>query len=141
MDTSTWIAIVSLAFAALSAAIAFKAVQQARQLQQRQWERDELDMKRDVLRRLLGYRYRLTESLKGSDGEPFIALNEAWVVYMNCPQVTAALVRMHDELGVDGRLSPNIVAVVRAMADAASVPVHDLDDGVIERPFTPPVSC
>ena len=46
---------------------------------------------------------------------------------------------MHNELGQDGRLSPNIIALVRAMAAAAEILLQDLDDDFIERPFTPPV--
>ena len=139
MDASTWIAAGSVVFAGISAFIAFRTVRQSARLQQDQWRHDELDLRRDVLRRLLAYRYRLTESFVGSkDGEPFIALNEAWVVYAGCPQVTGALIRMHDEIGEEGRLSRNIVAVVRAMADAANISVEHLNDNLIEHPFTPP---
>ena len=49
---------------------------------------------------------------------------------------------MHIELGEPGRLSKNYVLLVRAMAKAARVPVGDLDDVMLERPFTPPrVRC
>ena len=115
-------------------------MRQAARLQQEQWWRDETALRRDVLRRLFAYRYRLTESLKGRDGEPFIALNETLIVYADYPQVTDALIRMHNELGREGRLSTNIVAVVRAMADAAKVSLEDLDERLIEHPFTPPAS-
>ena len=93
-----------------------------------------------MLRRLLGYRYRLTESLMGRDGEPFIALNEAWVVYADFPHVTAALARIHNELGKENRLGRNVVRLVKAMSDAAEVSMRGLDDKLIERPFTPPAS-
>ena len=132
------VTIVAVLIAAVSTFIAFKAVRQAEHLQQEQWKRDELALRRDVLRRLFAYRYRLTESLAGKDGEPFIALNEAFVVYADFPKVTKALTRMHDQLESDGHLIRNIVALVRAMADAANISVQDLDDGFIERPFTPP---
>lgn len=138
MDVSTAIATGSLVMAGISAYIAFRAVRESRRLQEKQWKRDELEIRRDVLRRLFAYRYRLTESLKGGDGEPFIALNEAWVVYAGFPQVIDALTRMHDELGKEGCLSRNIVKVVRAMADAVNLSIKDLDDRLIEHPFTPP---
>ncbi len=116
------------------------AVLNARRLQKRQWERDETNLRRDVLRRLFAYRYRLTESLKGGDGEPFIALNEAWIAYASFPHVTKALTKVHRELGMEGRLSRNIAAVVRAMADAVDISLQDLDDRMIEHPFTPPAA-
>ena len=94
-----------------------------------------LMIKRDVLRRFVGNRYALTESLKGHAGEPFIALNEIFVVYAKDQQVIAALKKMHEE---PGRLSDNIVTLTKAMALAAKVPINDLNDEFITRPFTPP---
>ena len=145
MDTTTKLAVGSLAvaivaalFAGFSTLNACRAIRQAEHLQQEQWKRDELELRRDVFRRLFAYRYRLTESLAGKDGEPFIALNEAFVVYADFPKVTNALTKLHDELESEGQLTLNIIALVRAMADAANISVQDLDDGFIERPFTPP---
>ena len=66
-------------------------------------------------------------------------LNEASIVYEGFPKVAGALNRMRRELSEEGSLSRNIVAVVRAMAEAAEISVRDLDDRSIERPFTPPV--
>ena len=97
-----------------------------------------LMVKRDVLRRFVGNRYALTESLKGQTGEPFIALNEIFVVYAKDQQVIAALKKMHEELRVSDRLSDNIVTLTKAMAKAAKVPINDLNDEFITRPFTPP---
>ena len=95
-------------------------------------------IKRDVLRRFVGNRYTLTESLKGHAGEPFIALNEIFVVYAKDQQVITALKKMHEELGLSGRLSDNIVMLTKAMALAAKVPIKGLNDEFITRPFTPP---
>ena len=138
MDGSAWIAVGSLIVAFVSASIATFAVVESRRLQRMQWKRDDLELRRDVLRRLYGYRYRLTGSLMGTDGEPFVALNEARIVYAGFPNVVAALNRMQDELGVEGRLTRNIVALVTAMADAADISVKDLDDKLVVSPFTPP---
>ena len=91
------------------------------------------------MRRLLAFRYRLTKGHMVTDGKPFVALNEAWVVFAGFPDVTKALSTMHNELGQDDRLPPNIIALVRAMAAAAEILLQDLDDDFIERPFTPPV--
>lgn len=97
-----------------------------------------LMIKRDVFRRFVGNRYALTESLKGQAGEPFIALNEIFVVYAKDQQVIAALNKMHEQLSVPGRLSDNIVTLTKAMAKAAKVLISDLNDEFIARPFTPP---
>ena len=113
------------------------AVPNARRLQKRQWERDETNLRRDVLRRL--FEYRLTESLKGGDGEPFIALNEAWIAYASFPHVTKALTKC-TEARNGGPPKSNIAAVVRAMADAVDISLQDLDDRMIEHPFTPPAA-
>ena len=97
-----------------------------------------LIIKRDVLRRFVGNRYALTESLMGQSGEPFIALNEIFVVYAKDQQVIAALKKMHEELRLSDRLSDNIVTLTKAMAKVAKVPINDLNDEFITRPFTPP---
>ena len=144
MSNSEWALTISIAavlITSISVIVAYWMLRQSRWLQQEQWRREEVALRRDVLRRLFAYRYRLTESLKGRDGEPFVALNEAWIVYADFPQVTEALTRMHNELGIEGRLSPNIVALVRAMAEVTNVSVHDLDDNLIERPFTFPANA
>ena len=97
-----------------------------------------LMIKRDVLRRFVGNRYALTESLKGQSGEPFIALNKIFIVYANHQQVIKALNKMHEELGLPGRLSDNIVTLTKEMTRAAKVPLTGLNDEFITRPFTPP---
>ncbi len=140
MDISVYLAPGSLVISLISAVFAGMALINSRRLQKEQWEQDKLNLRRDVLRRLFAYRYRLTESLMGGDGEPFIALNEARIVYAGFPRVTEALNKMHRELGIEGLLSLNIVALVRAMANAANVSVDDLDESFIERPFTPPAA-
>lgn len=96
-----------------------------------------LTIKRDVFRRFVGNRYFLTVSLKGQTGEPFIALNEIFVVFSENQQVIAALKMMHEELSVPNRLNDNIVTLTKAMAKAAKVPTNDLNDEFISRPFTP----
>ena len=127
------------AFAAMAAAfVAFKSERSLNRLQADQWSRSELDLRRDVLRRLVAYRYRLTESLKGRDGEPFVALNEAWVVFSEFPEVVHALTKLHKELGLPGSLSRNLMDLTRAMANASDISTHCIDEDVFDRPFTPP---
>ena len=100
----------------------------------------EVERKRDVLRRFVGSRYRLTGQYMGGEGEPFIALNEVFVVYAGHPQVISKLRKMHEELSIPDRLPDNIVSLVKAMAEAAKVPIRELNDDFITRPFTPPGS-
>ena len=100
---------------------------------------DELATKRDVLRRFAGNRYVLTNTSRATiqpSGEPFVALNEAFIVFSKHPNVVEALRVMHAQLGQNGRLSENIVTLVKEMAEASKVAV-ELNDSYIERPFTP----
>ena len=97
----------------------------------------EVEVKRDVLRRFVGSRYRLTGKEMGGEGEPFIALNEVFVVYAEHPQVISTLRKMHEEISIPDRVPDNIVSLVKAMAEAAKVPIRELNDDFITRPFTP----
>ena len=77
-----------------------------------------------------------------TDGEPYVALNEAWVVYADFPQVIDALERMQYDLSVSGsitELPQNLEVVVREMAKAADIPFTHMDSGLIVYPFTAPV--
>ncbi len=135
MGVSTVLPIV---ISVVSAAIAIIAVWQSWRLQKRQWRRDEIETRRDVLRRFFAYRYRLTDSLRGTDGEPFIALNEAWIVFAGFPEVTATLAKLHNDLGKRGLLAQNVTVLIKAMATAANISTLYLEDAYIERPFAPP---
>ena len=60
---------------------------------------DQLKQKRDVLRRFVGYRYFLAGNFVGkSINEPYIALNEAFVVFADSPCVICALKKFRQEL-------------------------------------------
>ena len=100
----------------------------------------QLSMKRDVLRRLVGNLYTLTRNdpVPLQPGrEPFVALNEALVVYSKDKAVLDALRAMRAGLGQPGQLADNIVTLVKAMADVCGLAVN-LNDSFIDRPFTPP---
>ena len=103
-------------------------------------ERD-LALKKDVLRRFLGYRFRLTgrADLRQTD-EPFVALNEVVVVFSDCPDVISSLLKMHQELGQANRLVDNIITLIKSMARACRIPANELNDSFFERPFTPRVA-
>ena len=94
-------------------------------------------LKRDVLRRLVGNRFVLTKLGEGGKGEPFIALNEIFIVYADHATVISALKKMHENLAVPNRMSDDLISLVKAMAKAAKVPINQLNDDFFLRPFTP----
>lgn len=100
----------------------------------------ETAIKRDVLRRFVANRHLLTTHNKSDGGEPFIALNEVFIVYANHSGVISKLKKMQEELGTPERLSDNIVSLIKAMAKAVKVPIGELNDDFLLRPFTPPQS-
>ena len=96
---------------------------------------DQREIKRDVLRRFAGTRYLLTQPGRIlPNGEPFVALNEAFVVFADDPEVLSALDNLRT--GGDDRDSELIVALIKRMAVAADIPVT-LDDAFIRGPMTP----
>ena len=96
---------------------------------------DRREIKRDVLRRFAGTRYLLTQPGRIlPNGEPFVALNEAFVVFADDPEVLSALDNLRTG---DDRDSELIVALIKRMAAAADIPVT-LDDAFIREPMTPP---
>ena len=102
----------------------------------------QLSMKRDVLRRFVGNLYTLTSNdpVPLQPGrEPFVALNEALVVYSKDTAVLDALRTMRAGLGQPGQLANNVVTLVKAMADVCGLAVN-LNDSFIDSPFTPPTT-
>ncbi len=96
--------------------------------------RDKRRIKRDVLRRLAGNRYFLTaQGLQlPSSGEPFVALNEVFIVFNDDKEVLDAV----KQLRASGGASEHVVALIKRMATAAGVQIH-LDDAFIDYAFTP----
>ena len=137
MDLATiWVPVSLVAIAAASLVSTTVTARQANRLTKETHRRDELAARRDVLRRVFGYRYRLTPERQGQDGEPFIALNEALLVYADFPEVTKAVVRiLKKEDFMEG--DSNIVELVRAMGRAADLPIENLDKDLIITPLVP----
>ncbi len=106
------------------------------------WREDRLAAKRDVLRRLVGNAYRLTPRFAGKQGEPFIALNEALVVFAGNEKVVSALTKFKMNLGA-GDLSGDLGRLVVAMIEAAKLPGRDrgafrtMLHSLVDAPFTP----
>ena len=96
---TVWVIITYL----ITAGIAVYALAQREQIERERRNREDMALKRDVLRRFVGYSYRLTETMMtrglSDPGEPFIALNEACIVYHECPAVTEALKQFKDNAG------------------------------------------
>ena len=114
------------------------ALVQREQLERERWNREDIALRRDVLRRLVAYSYRLTNNLSsqvGPDrGEPFIALNKACIVYLECPAVIEALGQLKAEKYDSGS---GILAVVKAMGDASNLRIEELDEKYLKAPFVP----
>ena len=90
--------------------------------------------KRDVLRRLLGSRHLLTDTMvqHRGPGEPYIALNEIAIAYCRDKKVVRALERYFVERSV-----VNLKILIREMAKAADSSLDEFDDEFLETPFTP----
>ena len=95
------------------------------------------EIKKDVLRRVVGYRFLLTR--RGcvlQNGEPFVSLNEALVVFADEPDVVIAL----RSLGGDEAESALVPKMIRLMARSAGVPLpSSVVDKDIQHPLTPPM--
>ena len=101
----------------------------------------ELAMKRDVLRRFAGNRYVMTGTGPGvqPNGEPFVALNEAFIAFAKEEKVLDALKEMHPASGQRAGLVDSIVTLTKRMADATELPFSaKLNDWFIDNPFSPP---
>ena len=96
-------------------------------------KRYQLRRKRDVLARLVGNLHLLQPAWIGrSSGEPYIALNEAYVAFDGSP-VPAALNKFRENPNND-----NLVTIIKAMAKSSDVRFDGLNDVFITHPFGPP---
>ena len=96
----------------------------------RQW-------KRDVLARLVGYRYLLVPPwVTRNSSEPYIALNQVVVAFDDSPPVITALNKFHED-----RNNNNLVTLIRLMAKSSGVRLDGLKDDFLTRPLNPPLSA
>ena len=100
--------------------------------------RDHLELKRDVLRRVMGYRWTLTEGRQDPEGHFFTALNEALVVFAGDEKVGNEIQKFHKIVGGAGFRAAHLQPLAEAMARSARVPQEEWDNTMFERPFTPP---
>ena len=99
-------------------------------------KRDQLELKRDVLRRMMGYRWTLAEGRQDPDGHFFTALNEAIVVFAGDKDVEREIVRFHRGL-TRGFRAADLQPLAMAMARSARVPHKEWQKELFERPFAP----
>lgn len=99
-------------------------------------KRDHLDMKRDVLRRLMGHRWQLTARHGFREGAVFTALNEIPVVFAGHEEVESALNTFHQSIK-GGFRSEQLAPLAIAMAKSAEVPSKGWTPELIETPLAP----
>lgn len=110
----------------------------------RQWRSDRSErrrMRRDVLRRLVGYRYHLTPQFTGCDSDFWAALNEVVVAYLDDADVIRELHAFRRLIEKRCFKSPDLLPLLWSMAKAAELPEERLDSGLIENPLVPPLSA
>ena len=100
-------------------------------------KRDHLELKRDVLRRVMGYRWNLTEGRQEPQGQFFTALNEAFVVFAGDRKVVCELRSFSGEIR-EGFRAKHLYSLTKAMARSAKVPHKEWDVELFEHPYTPP---
>lgn len=122
---------------AVSIGTAVYVAQEANKRQRREW-------RYSVLRRPSGYRYRLSKTLMNKyfeDGEPFVALNEARVVFGDSAEVRDALERLHANLNRN-QLASDLTKVISAIGRTVDRRlVKDLTLADVENLFAPPTKA
>ena len=136
-DINPWIVAILLSVTALATSTAAVIGTLSHRLQRR---KEKLEAKRDVLRRIVGNRFYLTEGANGvgPDGEPFVALNEAAVVYHDDSDAITALKKFHKSLSGQN-ISRDLPVLIGALSKSAKVD-YKIGTYFISRPFTPPES-
>ena len=98
-------------------------------------KRDHLILKRDVLRRVMGYRWQLARP-GGSDHTVFTALNEIPVVFAGDKDVEDALSTFRARVN-QGFRAEHFPPLLQAMARSARVPHERWSKNHLESPMTP----
>ena len=99
-------------------------------------KRDHLELKRDVIRRVVGYRWVLTEVRQDREGHFFTALNEAIVVFAGDKAVEKEIEKFHFALK-RGFRAEDLWPLAVTMARSARVPSDGWKKELFERPFSP----
>ena len=99
-------------------------------------KRDHLVLKRDVLRRVMGYRWQLTDRGPG-DCAVFTALNEIAVVFAGDDDVENALTSFRARVS-QGFRAENLPPLLEAMAKSAGIPLKRWSQDLLDTPLAPP---
>ena len=99
--------------------------------------RNHLEMKRDVLRRLMGYRWQLTPGCQHPEVSVYTGLNEIAVVFSGDQHVEHALAQFKAQIA-QGFRARDFSLLAKAMAKSAKVQNKRWSCGLIESLFTPP---
>lgn len=98
-----------------------------------------LQVKRDVLQRLSRDRDLILAHVPDTSRDAYAALKEARDAFFDCPEVIAALNKLHEQWHDPTRLPNNLVTLIKAMSEAAGAKYVGLNDDFILKPFGPPV--
>ncbi|MCY4090625.1 MAG: hypothetical protein OXF62_07380 [Caldilineaceae bacterium] len=128
--------IISLSWLWLRKQFHNETVRLTKQIHKEQLKNKRMEMRQNVLRKLCGYSYRLSLA-KAIDGEPFPTLNEALIVFNDCPEVKTYLRKMVDEMNIPDRFSQNLRAVINEMAKHSDVSLVIEDYQLLSSPFRP----
>ncbi len=99
--------------------------------------RESLDLKRDVLRRLMGYRWHLAEGQEQSSSPVYTALNEIVVVFAGDKRVEKAVSEFYQAIQ-SGFRTEHLSPLLLALAISADVSHRRWHDDLLEQPFSPP---
>ena len=100
-------------------------------------QRDHLELKRDVLRRVMGYRWQLT-GRGTSDCAVFTALNEIAVVFAGDEKVENALTTFRGCCVNRGFRVEHFPPLLKAMARSARIPHKRWSKDLLDTPLAPP---
>lgn len=134
-DIPTFLSLMAIV---VSVGVAVGVTRSNRSQQRREW-------RFSVFRRLSGYRYRLTNDLKSvpfEDGEPFVALNEARIVFGDCKGVQKALDEMdYNRATKQGELASDLTKVIHEIGKVIDKKVvKSLTEEHISQVLVPPHS-
>lgn len=95
-----------------------------------------LSMKRDVLVRFVGNRHLFISDYRTNNNEPFISLNQAFVVFEDSPAVMSALKDLHESVRTEF-VNDKMVSLIKEMSKASRIDINNLNDSFLLNPFTP----
>ena len=107
------------------------------------WNMDRLQVKqvqRDVYQRLMRDRGQILSNTPGSSQDAYVALNEAYAAFSSSSMVISALGKLHEQWTDSDRLEPNLLTVLKAMAQACGPKMDHLNDDYFLEPFGPPAA-